>query len=95
MEIESIKLRNGTALGLKLELGNAKLLLIKAEKGYAGCGYLNLETANKLGDCAVIAKGVKNFEELLSAKPVELSVRAKELGITKELRVREILEKMF
>jgi uncharacterized protein YunC (DUF1805 family) len=95
MEIELIELKNGTALGLKLQLGNAPLLIIKASNGYASCSYLNIETANKLGDVAVIAKGVRNFKELLNAKLLEISEKAKERGITKEMNVKEILELMM
>lgn len=92
---ELIKLKTGTALGVKIELGAAPLILIKAEKGFAMCGYLDMDVANKLGDCAVVAKGVRNFEELLSAKVIEISNKAKELGISKELSIREALERMF
>ncbi|MEW6070036.1 MAG: DUF1805 domain-containing protein [Candidatus Thermoplasmatota archaeon] len=94
MELELIKLRNGTALGLKLELGNAPLLIIKALKGYAMCGYLNMDVANKLGDVAVVVKGVKNFEEMLSAKVSLVSEGAKKLGISEGMLCEEALEKM-
>lgn len=92
---ELIKLKTGTALGVKIEFGAAPLILIKAEKGFAMCGYLNMDVANKFGDCAVVAKGVRNFEDLLNAKVIEISNKAKELGISKELSIREALERMF
>ena len=93
--IELIKLKTGTALGVKIELGAAPLVLIKAEKGFAMCGYLNIETANKLGDCAVVAKGVKSFEDMLNAKAIDVSEAAVRLGIKEGMTCREALEKMF
>lgn len=92
---EMIKLKAGTALGLKIEIGAAPLILIKAEKGYAMCGYLDMETANKLGDLAVKVKGVSSFEEMLSAKVVEISEKAMAIGIEEGMPCREALERMF
>jgi len=34
-----------------------QLVLVVAEKGYVICGYLNMETAEKLGDCAAVVTG--------------------------------------
>ncbi len=57
MEISKI----GKSIGIKIDMGNANLLLIKADTGFIMCGYLNIETAEKLNDAACIVKGVKNF----------------------------------
>jgi uncharacterized protein YunC (DUF1805 family) len=67
--------------GVKVELPNANFLLIAAPKGYVMCGYLNMETAERLGDAACIVTGVKEFEDMLAAKVVKASAKAKELGI--------------
>lgn len=57
------------------------LLLIKNNNGMLACGYLNIETANKLGEVLVIVTGVKNFDDMLNAKVVKVSDAAKKLGI--------------
>ncbi|MGC8496584.1 MAG: YunC family protein [Thermoplasmata archaeon] len=80
MIIEQIKLKNKTALGIKLELDHAPLLIIKAEKGYLMCGYLNLGVSSKLGDVAARVTGVKNFEDMLNAKISEFSEPAQKMG---------------
>lgn len=95
MNIEQIKLKNGTALALKFEMCSAPLLVIKAEKGFAMCGYLDIGTANKLNDTAVKVIDVKDFEEMLNARVKEVSEKAKEIGITLEMTVRDALERMF
>lgn len=95
MQIEQILLKNGIALGIKIEMNNSPLLLIKTKKGYAMCSYLNIETANKLNDIAIVVKGVKTFEEVLNANVVSVSEKAKEIGIKEGMNCRECLEKMF
>ncbi len=95
MLVEQIKLENGSALGLKMDMEHAPLLVIRAAKGFVMCGYLNMDVANKLGDVAVRVTGVKSFEDVLEAKAVEVSEAAKKLGITIGMPAREALMKML
>ena len=95
MLIEQIDLGNGSALGLKLDMEHAPLLVIRAERGFVMCGYLNMEVANKLGDVAVRVTGVKSFEDVLNAKTVDVSEEAKKLGITVGMPAKEALVKML
>jgi len=93
--IQKIKIGSNVALGVNLELPNANIIVIRAKKGYVMCGYLSMETANRLGDVAAKVKGVKNFDELLKAKVVEVSEKAKENDIKEGITGKEALEKMF
>ncbi len=95
MLIEEIKLEKGSALGLKLDMEHAPLLVIRANKGFVMCGYLDMDVANKLGDVAVRVTGVKSFEDVLNAKAVDVSEAAKKLGITVGMPAREALTKML
>ena len=95
MLIEEIKLENGSALGLKMDMEHAPLLVIRAGCGFVMCGYLNIDVANKLGDAAVRVTGVKSFEDVLNAKAVDVSEAAKKLGITIGMPAREALMKML
>lgn len=95
MLVEQIKLENGSAFGLKLDMEHAPLLVIRAGCGFVMCGYLNMDVANKLGDVAVRVTGVKSFEDVLNAKAVDVSEAAKKLGITVGILAREALMKMF
>ena len=95
MLIEEIKLENGSALGLKMDMEHAPLLVIRARKGFVMCGYLNMDVANKLGDVAVRVTGVKSFEDVLNAKAVDVSEAAKKLGIITGMPAREALMKML
>ncbi|MCL7410272.1 MAG: DUF1805 domain-containing protein [Methanosarcinaceae archaeon] len=95
MIIEQIKLENGTALGLKFEMQNAPLLVIKAEKGFVMCGYLDIDMADTLGDVAVQVRGVNTFEDVLDAQVVGATQAATDLGIDIKMTARDALERMF
>ena len=94
-EIEQIQLNKGTALGVKVDLPKAPLVMISASKGFAMCGYLNIESVNKAGEVAVRVTGVKTFDDVLNAKVANVSDKARELGIKEGETAREALEKMF
>lgn len=95
MIIEQIKLEHGTALGLKFDMNNAPLLVIKARTGFVMCGYLNIEMAETIGDVAVRVRGVSTFDDVLNASALEVTEQAGLLGITKGMSGRECLERMF
>jgi uncharacterized protein YunC (DUF1805 family) len=94
MIIEQVKLKNQTAIGVKLELGNAPLLIIKVEKGYLMCGYLNISVSSKLGDVAARVTGVKSFEDMLNAKISELSEAAQKMGFKEGMMGIEFLNEL-
>lgn len=70
---------------------NTSILIIGAEKGFIGCGYLNVEVANKVNDVCAIVTGVKSPEDMLSAKVVAVSLAAAKLGVTEEMTGKEAL----
>jgi uncharacterized protein YunC (DUF1805 family)/acylphosphatase len=92
---EKIKLFGGDADGFSLNIGNAPLLIIKAEKGYLMCGYLNMNAANKLGDVAGRVTGVKNFDDMLKAEVAEISKNAEKIGIEVGLKGEAFLNKLM
>jgi uncharacterized protein YunC (DUF1805 family) len=83
------------ALGIKVELGKAPLLLLRAEKGFVMCGYLNVAVANSLDEVAARVSGVTSFDDVLEAEILEVSEKAKDRGIVEGITGREALEKMF
>ena len=95
MIIEQIALNNGTALGLKFEMQNAPLLVIKADKGFVMCGYLDIDMAETLGDVAVRVRGVNTFDDVLDAQVVGATAAAIDLGIDMKMNARDALERMF
>lgn len=95
MLVEQIQLENGCALGLHFEMQKYPLLVIRAEKGFLMCGYLNTNAAEALGDMAARVKGVRNFEDMLNAQVVEATQLAMNLGIKLGMTGKEALERMF
>ena len=73
-------------------MNNAALLVIRARHGFVMCGYLNIAIADKLGDAACKVTGVDSFEDVLDAKVIEVSLKARELGITEGITGKEALD---
>ncbi len=94
IETEIIESGKGIGMGLQLELGYRKpsLLVIQADNGYLGCGYLNEETIEKVEDTAVLVSGVSDFDEMLEKKVSWISSKARKLGVKKGMTGEEALE---
>jgi uncharacterized protein YunC (DUF1805 family) len=71
----------------------APLLIARGAKGLLACGYINPATCEKTGEACAIVTGVKSFDDMLEAKVVAVSERAKALGVEVGRRGREALEK--
>ena len=95
MQTQTMKLEHGTITAHRINLGNAPLLIIQAKKGYLMCGYLNMTTANKLGDIAGIIKGVQTFQDMLKGTIVEVSEKAKELGLIPGIKGEAFLRELL
>ncbi len=93
-ETKDFEIEGRNLKGLKAELPKTPLLLIIAPKGYIMCGYLNLDTAERLGQSAAIVTGVKDFNDMLNAKITAATSQAKKIGITEGMNGRDALKKM-
>ncbi len=91
---EILEVENGAALGHRIDLENANLLIIEADLGYICCGYFNPETIEKLGDRAVVISGAKTLKEMLKKQPSYVSEKARELGINSKMTGRQCLNKL-
>lgn len=92
---KNIQINNVTFKAVQLELGGkGNLLLITGPKGYVMCGYLNINTAQKMGDVACIVTGVKTIEDVLASKIVALTSHAQMLGIEMGMPVYDVLKKL-
>jgi uncharacterized protein YunC (DUF1805 family) len=67
------------------------VLLIKAAGGFLGCGYFDVNVANRVGDAAAIVTGVKTVEQMLEAQVVRVSERAEGAGVRVGMSGREAL----
>ncbi|WP_292470166.1 DUF1805 domain-containing protein [Methanolobus sp.] len=95
MLVEKIKLEKGSAMGMSFHMQKAPLLVIRADRGFVMCGYLDMDMAGVLGDVAVKVKGVSTFDDVLNALVVGATQEATNLGIKVGMTGKEALELMF
>jgi uncharacterized protein YunC (DUF1805 family) len=82
INVTTIKLDGKNCLGLRSDLPESPpLLLIIGEKGFVMCGFLNIESAEKLGVAAAVVSGVKTFEDVLNGQVKAVTSKAKNLGV--------------
>lgn len=74
------------------ELGNLKLIVIKAKRGYIACSYINKDTAEKVGDVAGFVSGVKCVDDMLRAKLRDTTTWAEDMGLREGMSVKKALE---
>ena len=80
--------------GIRQEIGNLTLIVVRAKRGYIACSYVSKDTAEKVGDIAAFVSGVKNYSDFFSAKVKETTSWADDLGIREGMSVRKALELM-
>ena len=93
--MEIVRIGENILEGYAVPTANTVILLIKAKRGFLGCGYFSLATAEKVGDAAAIVSGVSDFETMLAAKVKAFSPAAAALGVTEGMTGREALLKMM
>ena len=79
--MEQIELDGKTLRADRIPLATSAILVIQAAKGMLGCGYLSVETADKLGHALAVVTGVATYDDMLAAKVVRLSAAATVLGV--------------
>jgi uncharacterized protein YunC (DUF1805 family) len=93
-EIDKFEFNGKSFQGIKSTIPNGPpLILIKGEKGFVMCGYLNLEVVERLGLAASIVSGVSSFEDVLKAEIKLSTSKAKDLGVKPGLIVRDVIAK--
>ena len=94
MEIQYIDLNGNKLKGVKIITNNTAVLIIEAPKGFLGCGYFDIEVANKFNDVAAIVTGVKDLKEMLQKPVQKASKAAQDLGVKVGSPGIEALQKM-
>jgi uncharacterized protein YunC (DUF1805 family) len=64
------------------------------EKGFVMCGFLNVESAEKLGVTAAVVSGVKTFDDVLNGQVKAVTSKAKNLGIEVGMKGADALKLM-
>ena len=91
--MEQVFFAGHTFEGYCIPTANSVILIIKAEHGFLGCGYVSTATADKTGDAAAIVSGVRNFGDMLAAEVKAVSAAAAARGVTTGMNGGEALLK--
>jgi uncharacterized protein YunC (DUF1805 family) len=77
---------------LAWDLGARNLIVLRGDKGYCMCGYLNMKAANTFHDVAVKIVGVSSIAGALKATVHSCSVPARSLGIRVGQPIKDVLK---
>ncbi len=89
--MEQIQVNGFDFLACQIPTPHGKILIIRGRCGMLACGYLNVETAEKLSDALAIVTGVKTYEDMLNARIQKVSSEAAACGVTPGMTGREAL----
>ena len=76
---------------VRVPLQGASLLVIVGKNGFLGWGYLNMETAEKLGAAFALVTGVASFDDMLAKDVKAVSRAAAARGVAVGMTGREAL----
>ncbi|MDA1021458.1 MAG: DUF1805 domain-containing protein [Cyanobacteria bacterium] len=92
--MDTIEINGKSFEAASIPTTNSNVLMIKTAKGFLGCGYFDVATADKLNEAVAIVTGVSNYDEMLEAKVVRMSKAASELGVREGMNGAEALLKI-
>ena len=95
ISVTTLRIDGKSFMGLRTDLPDSPpLLLIMGEKGFVMCGFLNVESAEKLGVTAAVVSGVKTFDDVLNGQVKAVTSKAKNLGIEVGMKGADALKLM-
>ena len=95
MKSVDVNINGTTAVGVEVPLPKAPLVLASVPNGFVMCGYLNVDTAERLGVAAAMVRGVSTVDDLLAASIVSCTKAAAEKGVVPGMSGRDALAKLI
>jgi uncharacterized protein YunC (DUF1805 family) len=93
IEVSPIIIDGKTAFGLRVELPvSPPLLLLIGQTGFVGCGFINIDAAERLNVAAATVTGVKTFSDVLNAEIKAATSKAKTKGVKVGMKGREAIK---
>ena len=89
---KKIKVGDKFIEGFEMRLGSKNLILLKGNKGYCMCGYLDIAVAERFGDVAVRITGVSDIEEAINSTVSSCTTQAEKLGISAGQPIKDVLK---
>jgi len=82
INVTPLKIDDKVSVGLRADLPDSPpLLLIIGRTGFVMCGFLNMDTAEKLNVTAAMVRGVKTLDDVLEAEVRAVTSKAQMKGI--------------
>jgi uncharacterized protein YunC (DUF1805 family) len=95
ISVTTLRVDGKSFMGLRTDLPDSPpLILVTGEKGFVMCGFLNVESAEKLGVTAAVVSGVKTFDDVLNGQVKAVTSKAKNLGIEVGMKGADALKLM-
>jgi uncharacterized protein YunC (DUF1805 family) len=95
ISVTTVRVDGKSFMGLRTDLPDSPpLILVMGEKGFVMCGFLNVESAEKLGVTAAVVSGVKTFDDVLNGQVKAVTSKAKNLGIEVGMKGADALKLM-
>lgn len=76
---------------IEKKIGNIPLIIIKAKHGYISSSYLDIKTADKVGDIAGVVRNAKDLKSLLKGKLSEVTTWAEDFGLREGMSVKRAI----
>lgn len=93
IEVSPLRIGEKTAMGLRVELPDSPpLLLIIGQTGFVGCGFINIDAAEKLNVAAATVTGVESFEDVLNATVKAVTSKAETEGVRVGMKGKEAVK---
>ncbi len=93
ISISRIEIDGKVSVGVKMELPNSPpIIAIIGDAGVVMCGFLNMDTAERLGLPAAAVYGVQDFKDILAAEVQAVTSEAEKRGVLLGLRGREAVK---
>ena len=81
------------AIGLKVELPDSPpILIIIGQTVFVMCGFLNMDTAEKLNVATAMVSGVRNFDDVLGAEIKATTSKVQIKGIKVGMKGKEAVK---
>lgn len=79
--MEELSVNGFTFSAARIPLPTSAILVIEGKRGILGCGYLSIDTADKLGHALAVVTGVSTYDDMLEAEVKKVSAAAEALGV--------------
>ncbi len=88
-----LRIDDKAIMGLRVELPDSPpLLMVIGHTGFVMCGFLNMDTAEKMNVAAAMVSGVRNFDDILGAEIKAATSKAQIKGIRLGMKGKEAIK---